>query len=60
MNKTVEEELKCYNNTKDAAFSAFRDGKLDETLDYIHAASSIACKHHIGLWYDDELENLLL
>ena len=59
MDKTVTEELKNYNSIKTNAISAFNQGELDKSLDYIHAASSIAWKHHIGLWYDDELENLL-
>ncbi|MGB9980316.1 hypothetical protein, partial [Methanobacterium sp.] len=55
----VKSELKHYNSIKNGAISAFNYRELDKALDYIHIAASIAWKHHLGIWYDNELENLL-
>ncbi|MGZ7118668.1 MAG: glycosyltransferase [Methanobacterium sp.] len=59
MKRTVEEEVEYYNYIKNDAIYAFNQGKIDKALDYIHTAASIAWHHHMGIWYDEDLENLL-
>ncbi|MEN6292921.1 MAG: hypothetical protein ABFD07_13015, partial [Methanobacterium sp.] len=55
----MDGKVKCYNFIKKSAVAAFNEGELDKALDYIHVAASIAWKHHLGIWYDNELESLL-
>ncbi|MGB9980318.1 hypothetical protein, partial [Methanobacterium sp.] len=59
MDEKFKEELKHYNSIKNCAVSAFNHEEFDKALDYIHAAASIAWRHHLGIWYDDDLESLL-
>ncbi len=65
-NKAAETEriklahyINKYINVKKAALLHFDNGRLEESLVLIHAASKFASTYHLGFWYDDDLENLL-
>lgn len=49
-----------YNSIKTDAFSAFKQGDFEKALNFIHVAAAIAWERHFGLWYDNDLDNLLI
>jgi hypothetical protein len=55
----LEEELSRYNWVKSKAFEAYEKGKVEKALGLIYVAATYAWKVHLGLWYDEDLENLL-
>jgi len=59
MDDKLKEELENYNLLKSDAKSAFKDKKYEKALDYVHIAAKMGMQSHLGLWYDDELEELL-
>ncbi len=56
-------ELNRYRFFKSKAMDAFNRGDIEDALNYIYFASTIAWNKmlsiHHGIWYDDEMESLL-
>ena len=48
-----------YEKLKKEAFSLYKKGKLEESLNYIVTASTFAWWYHFGYWSDGELEELI-
>jgi len=59
MNSNFEEDLENYTQIKLKAVAAFKEGKLEQALDYGYVAATYAWHNHLSIWYDDELEHLL-
>ncbi|AEA46578.1 glycosyltransferase [Archaeoglobus veneficus] len=59
MDVKLKKELENYNYLKSKAIAAFREGKLEQALDYAYVAATYAWSVHLGIWYDEELEYLL-
>ena len=55
----VKEDLDLYHSIKNRAISEFHHGNLENSLDCTRVAALTAWQRHCGLWYDDDLDQLL-
>ncbi|MEM2995172.1 MAG: glycosyltransferase [Candidatus Bathyarchaeia archaeon] len=60
MDEMIKRDLETYKFLKSKAEYAFNKGYYEQALDYIYLAATLAWQFHIGIWYDDGLEHLLL
>jgi len=59
MMSKFKRDIENYTYLKSKAIDAFREGKLEQALDYAYVAATYAWGIHLGVWYDSELEELL-
>jgi glycosyltransferase involved in cell wall biosynthesis len=52
-------QIEGFNALKTRALCEFERGSLEKALDYVYVAATYACAVHLGIWYDEELEQLL-
>lgn len=60
MKNGIIKDIEVYNSIKSKAITAFEEDKFEKSLDYIRTAALMAWQCHCGIWYDDELEILLM
>jgi len=48
-----------YEKLKKEIFSLYKNGKIEESLNFTVVASTFAWRYHFGYWYDDDLEMLI-
>jgi len=55
----VKYDLELYQSIKNRAITEFYQGNLENSVDCARVAALSAWQCHCGLWYDDDLDNLL-
>ncbi|MGD6935341.1 MAG: hypothetical protein ACQCN5_14160 [Candidatus Bathyarchaeia archaeon] len=55
----LQKDLERYNNIKRRAFKAEKENKFEKALDYAWVAATFATFVHLGVWFDNEIEDLL-
>jgi hypothetical protein len=59
MAKGLEGDLSQYYWVRSKALEAYRRGQIEKALDFAQVAATFAWKVHLGIWWDEDLENLL-
>ncbi len=59
MTKNTKHHIRLYNNMKRRAIFSYKKNRLEDALDYIYSCANLAWHFHLGIWVDDDLDELL-